>query len=213
MMNMFARAAAWAGGGREAPGAAPGTDRFGRGAQPPQALHTANRDASVLLGSAMFRAVTGGDPDPDAQPWIGSAMHYAFSAAAGIAYAAAASRASIVQRGSGLAYGALVWSVADETAMPALGVSRGPRELDRRVHLYALLAHFVYGATLHAIWRRGGATARGSFRPPVSPRSDGRAAYSESLRSLRGTRTRRSARPSASAESSPSTAMSRSWDR
>ena len=91
-MNMFARAAAFVGHGREAPGAAPGDNRFGRGAQPPQALHRANRDAAVLVGSAVFRAVAGRDPDPAAQLWLGTAMHDAFSAAVGVAYAAAASR-------------------------------------------------------------------------------------------------------------------------
>src|SRR3954453_12718876 len=75
-MNMFGRAAAALGGGREAPGAAPGRDRFGRGAQPPQALRTAHRDASVLLGSAVYRTVAGRNPNRDVQPWIGSAMHY-----------------------------------------------------------------------------------------------------------------------------------------
>src|SRR3954468_8955737 len=64
-MNMFSRAAAALGGGREAPGAAPGRDRFGRGAQPPQALSTADRDATVLIGSALYRTVAGRDPNRD----------------------------------------------------------------------------------------------------------------------------------------------------
>ena len=155
-MNMFSRAAAAVGGGREAPGAAPGRDRFGRGAQPPQALHTADRDAAVLVGSAVYRTVAGHDPNRGAQPWIGSAMHYAFSAAVGAAYVLAARRAPVLRRGRGVLYGALVWSVADETVMPALGVSRGPRELDPRVHAYALLAHLVYGVTLDAVALRDG---------------------------------------------------------
>src|SRR3954451_7297836 len=159
-MNMFGRAAAAIGGGREAPGAAPGPDRFGRGAQPPQALRTADCDASVLLGSAVYRTVAGRDPDRHVQPWIGSAMHYAFSATVGAAYVLAVRKAPVLRGGRGLLYGALVWSVADETVMPALGVSRGPRSLDPRVHAYALLAHLVYGVTLDAValrdrrWRR-----------------------------------------------------------
>ena len=185
------------GDGREAPGAAPGDDRFGRGAQPPQALRTANRDASVLLGAAIFRAIAGRDPDPDAQLWIGSAMHYAFSGAVGVVDAGIADRVPVVQTGNGLTYGALVWVVADEGAMPALGVSRGPGELDPRVHVFALLAHLVYGATLRAIWRRGAAISGGSSRRLPAPRTDGRAACRGLPRSLRGTRTRRSARPSA----------------
>src|SRR3954471_9004982 len=131
----------WARGGGEARGAAPGQDRFGRGAQPPQALGTADRYASVLLGSAVYRTVVGRDPDRDVQPWIGSAMHYAFSAGIGAAYVLAVRKAPVLRGGRGLLYGALVWSVADETVMPALGVSRGPRSLDRRGHAHPLLAH------------------------------------------------------------------------
>src|SRR3954465_5631914 len=72
-MNMFGRAAAAIGGGREAPGAAPGPGRSRRGAPAPQALRTADCDASVLLGSAVYRTVAGHDPDRHVQPWIGSA--------------------------------------------------------------------------------------------------------------------------------------------
>src|SRR3954471_18268681 len=155
-MNMFGRAAAHIGSGREAPGAAPGTDRFGRGGQPPQALKSADCDATVLVGTAVYRTVAGRDPNRNVQPWIGSAMHYAFSAAVGAAYVLACRRAPALRRGRGLLYGALVWSVADETVMPALGVSRGPRSLDPRVHAYALLAHLVYGITLDAVaWGDG----------------------------------------------------------
>jgi uncharacterized membrane protein YagU involved in acid resistance len=104
----------------------------------------------------VYRTVAGRAPNRDVQPSIGSATHYAFSAAVGAAYVLAIRRAPVRRRGRGLLYGALVWSVADETAMPALGVSRGPRALDPRVHVYALLAHLVYGATLDAVALRDG---------------------------------------------------------
>src|SRR3954469_21648117 len=103
-MNMFGRAAAAIGGGPEAPGGAPGGGRvgpgvapggdgFGRGAHPPQALNTADCDATVLVGTAVYRTVAGRDPNRHVQPWIGSAMHYAFSAAVGAAYVLAVRRA------------------------------------------------------------------------------------------------------------------------
>jgi hypothetical protein len=47
----------------------------------------------------------------------------------------------------------LVWAAADEGAMPALGLSRGPRELPWSVHAYALLGHCVFGATLETTLR------------------------------------------------------------
>jgi hypothetical protein len=48
-----------------------------------------------------------------------------------------------------------VWAIADEAAMPALGLSRGPRQLTRGMHAYSLLGHRMYGATLEAVRRLG----------------------------------------------------------
>ena len=44
--------------------------------------------------------------------------------------------------------------IADEGAIPALGLSRGPREIPVRSHLTALCEHWVYGAALEAVSHR-----------------------------------------------------------
>jgi uncharacterized membrane protein YagU involved in acid resistance len=45
----------------------------------------------------------------------------------------------------GVAFGVFVWIVADEIAMPLLGFSKRAAKIPKASHLYALLAHIVYG--------------------------------------------------------------------
>jgi uncharacterized membrane protein YagU involved in acid resistance len=150
-MNLFARVVRRRNGGREAEGAAPGINRDGRGAQPPQAIARADDDAAVRVGRTAYRTVTGVEPSLAIKPWLGSAAHYAFGGSLGIYYVLAADRAPLLRAGYGTLFGSLVWAIADEGVMPALGLSRGPRQLSSAVHAYAVAAHWVYGATLEAI--------------------------------------------------------------
>jgi uncharacterized membrane protein YagU involved in acid resistance len=152
-MNMFARCVAAAGNGREAPGAAPGRDRFGRGVQPPQARGTADQDATVKVGTAVYRTVAGDEPDRTTQQWLGTAAHLSFGAGAGCAYGLLARRIPVLTKGYGVLYGTLVWALADEGLIPALGLSRPSQEMRPGLLAYALLGHFVYGAALEAVRR------------------------------------------------------------
>jgi hypothetical protein len=149
-MNMFGRAMN-AVNGREAEGAAPGADRHGRGAQPPQAVGRAEDDAAVRTGSMAYRGLTGEEPDRDTRRRLGVAAHYAFGAATGALYGLAPTRHSAVRAGYGTLYGTLIWAIADEGLLPAMGLSRGPRSLPAAVVLYSLAAHLVYGATLECV--------------------------------------------------------------
>ena len=152
-MNLYARAIRAGNHGIEAEGAAPGRDRDGRGMQPPQACIRAEEDAAVQVGSEVYRWLTGREPNRETRTWLGSAAHYAFGGTLGVLYGAASHRAPAVRAGFGLLYGTMVWIIADEGAMPALGLSRGPGGLPTGVHAYALAGHWVYGATLEGSMR------------------------------------------------------------
>jgi hypothetical protein len=153
-MNLYARAVGRATGGHEAEGAARGSDRNGRGMQPPQADGRAEEDAAVQVGSLAYETVTGDRPDRRTRSWLGSAAHYAFGGGAGATYALAACRVPMLRTGRGLLYGALVWAIADQGITPALGLSRSPRQLTPGMHAYSLVGHLVYGATLDAVLSR-----------------------------------------------------------
>ena len=152
-MNTFARVISATSNGRETAGAAPGRDRIGRGVQPPQAAGPADDDAAVRVATITSRALTGRAPSRPTRLQLGSAVHYAFSGALGVCYALVAARAPTVRAGHGALYGLAVWIVADETIMPALSLSRGPRQLPAGVHAYALTGHLVYGLTLESATR------------------------------------------------------------
>lgn len=158
-MDLFARAVRATNNGREAAGAAPGADRDGRGMQPPQAHGNAADDAAVRTGSAVYEVVTGRPPDPAVKLRLGSAAHYLFGAGAGMMYGVLAPRSPAIRAGFGTFYGSLVWAIADEGLVPALGLSRRPRQLPSAVQLYSLMGHWVYGATLESV--RRGAAVRG----------------------------------------------------
>lgn len=152
-MDAFAGVMAHATGGHEAEGAAPGAEREGRGVQPPQANGRAEEDATVRAGSLVFETVTGSPPAPREKLWLGTAAHYAFGAGAGLLYGLAATRTPRIRAGFGTMYGSLVWLVADQGLIPALGLSRTPRQLSPGLLAYALAGHWAFGAGLEAAFR------------------------------------------------------------
>jgi hypothetical protein len=159
VMNAFGTLVRSIGRGREAPGAAPGADRAGRGAQPPQAAGPAEDDAAVRAGSALYEHVAGRIPPARTRMQLGQLAHYGFSAGAGLAYTLTAPAVPALRAGRGLAYGTVVWVIADEIITPALRLSKGPRQLSLGVLAYALAAHWVYGVSLDAATRMlGGAS-------------------------------------------------------
>jgi hypothetical protein len=125
-------------------------DHRGHGVQPPQACEPGD-DATVRAGTIAFAAATGDTPPATLREPLGAVAHYAFGSAMGIVYAFLAPRLPALRSGRGALYGALVWAGADEGLMPALGLSRGPRQLRARTHGYALAGHVIYGAAVHAV--------------------------------------------------------------
>jgi uncharacterized membrane protein YagU involved in acid resistance len=153
-MDSFSRCLrALNGHGREVPGATPGGERDAKGAQPAQAKSSGDQDATVKIGTAAFKAVTGHKPGRETQQWLGTFAHYGFGAAMGVNYMLASEQAPDLRRGYGTVYGSLVWAAADEGAVPAAGLSKKPGEIPLGVHAFALGSHWVYGATLETCRR------------------------------------------------------------
>ena len=146
-MNQFQRAAARAGNGREADDATIGLPRTGRGPQPAQAVGHASDDATVRVANAALETVGQPLTDPRSKRVAGEVVHLAFGALNGALYAIAAEMEPRVTAAAGVPFGATVWAVADEGLVPALGLSRGPREASAGLLTYGLLSHFVYGLT------------------------------------------------------------------
>lgn len=111
-------------------------------------------DATVKTASAISEGLFDHKLTKSEKEIAGPIVHYAFGTSVGGLYGAAAELAPEVARGAGLPFGAAFWLVADETALPLLGLSKGPTAYPVSTHVYALASHFVYGLTTELV-RRG----------------------------------------------------------
>lgn len=111
-------------------------------------------DATVKTASAISEGIFDHELTKSEKKIAGPAVHYAFGTSVGGLYGAAAELAPEVATGAGLPFGAAFWLVADETALPLLGLSKGPTAYPVSTHVYALASHFVYGLTTELV-RRG----------------------------------------------------------
>ena len=104
-------------------------------------------DATVEVAKLVSEHVFGHELEKDEKRPAGAAVHYAFGAATGGLYGAAAELSPAVTMGAGLPFGAVFWLVADEITVPLLGLSKGPSEYPLSTHVYAFASHLVYGMT------------------------------------------------------------------
>lgn len=109
----------------------------------------ANELAAQAVGSRMLGRYLTED-----ELQLGAAvLHYAFGAAVGTLYGVLAETTKPVSALGGAAYGTAVWVVADEIAVPAVGLSGPPSLRTTEMHAQALAAHVVYGIATDAVRR------------------------------------------------------------
>ena len=104
-------------------------------------------DATVKAARAISENILGHELKESEKRAAGAAVHYAFGIATGGLYGAIAEYAPVVTTSAGLPFGVVFWALADETAVPLLGLSKGPTEYPLAVHTYALSSHLIYGIT------------------------------------------------------------------
>jgi hypothetical protein len=83
------------------------------------------------------------------------AIHFSFGAAVGALYGAYMTRRASTRQ-SGAALGVALWLIADEVAMPLLGLSRSTLERPVEMHVQSLAAHLVYGIVAERVRRVAG---------------------------------------------------------
>ncbi len=110
-------------------------------------------DATVKAARAISEGIFGTELKEDEKKSAGAAVHYAFGTATGGFYGVMAEFAPEVTAGAGLPFGAAFWLVADETAVPLLGLSKPPTEYPVSTHVYALASHLVYGLSAELVRR------------------------------------------------------------
>ena len=83
----------------------------------------------------------------------GPVVHYAFGATMGAVYGGLSAVLPETSLGFGTAFGTALFAVADEIAVPALGLSKPPTETPASSHVMALASHLVWGSTTEAVRR------------------------------------------------------------
>jgi len=108
-------------------------------------------DATVKAASEISEGVFDHKLTKSEKKVAGPAVHYAIGATSGAIYGVMAELLPPVTMGAGLPFGTAVWLIADEAALPALGLSKSPAEVPLSTHAYALASHFVYGLTTEIV--------------------------------------------------------------
>jgi hypothetical protein len=116
--------------------------------------------ASIKLARSLGERMKGSALTERERSVAGSIVHHAFGAFAGALYGAATATAPVLSAGAGLPYGLAVWMVADEAALPMLGLARKPSDYPAKRHAAALATHLVFGLTVEAVRR--------AMTPPAS---------------------------------------------
>lgn len=98
----------------------------------------AERTANLLAGGKLTR---------EQKHKAGVAVHYAFGASTAALYGMLAELAPEAAPYGGIPFGLAVWLLADEGAVPLLGLSKRPDQYSPEVHAYSLAAHCVFGLT------------------------------------------------------------------
>ncbi|MBA3962506.1 MAG: DUF1440 domain-containing protein [Chthoniobacterales bacterium] len=113
---------------------------------------------TVKVANALSKKIVGRKVPKGYQAAAGAAVHYGVGAGSAGIYGALAEIAPIITAGEGLVFGAGVWIMADEIAVPAAGFSKWPREIPLTTHIYALASHLVYGWITETVRRAVRAT-------------------------------------------------------
>src|SRR5215213_4866658 len=150
-MNQFQRVTSRARGGREADDATIGIPRTGRGPQPARAVGNASEDATARVANAISSAAGMPLENPRSKQLAGEFVHLAFGALNGAVYGAAVEMNPRLRAAAGVPFGLAVWALADEGVVPALGLSRSPRDTSAGLHAYSFTSHVIYGATTELI--------------------------------------------------------------
>jgi uncharacterized membrane protein YagU involved in acid resistance len=112
-----------------------------------------DEDATVKTAQAISQRILHRRLTQAEKRLAGPAVHYAYGGLVGALYGGLAELLPIVSAGMGLPFGAALWLMGDEVAIPALGLAKPPTEYPPRVHADALATHFMYGLTTDVLRR------------------------------------------------------------
>jgi putative membrane protein len=111
------------------------------------------RNANEIAAQRVARTVVGRCLTQRELAVAAPAVHYAFGTVLGALYGCAVEVLAGSRIPGASAYGAGVWLVADELAMPVLGLSNPPTARTGEQHAQSLASHLVYAYTTELVRR------------------------------------------------------------
>jgi hypothetical protein len=108
--------------------------------------HEKGESSTAALGRMMYEAATGERPSNQTRKKLSKAVHWGYGIDLGGAYGAFRGRKPKLDVLGGLVYGAGLWVLGDEIAVPLLGLAEGPKAYPKKIHAESLGAHLIYGA-------------------------------------------------------------------
>ena len=116
--------------------------------------HEEGESSTAATGREVYEAVAGEKPSEETKAELSYAVHWGYGAAMGGLYGALRGDEDSLDPLGGLGFGAALWALGDELAVPLLGLSKGATGYPPAQHAHRLGAHLVYGlvaaATAHA---------------------------------------------------------------
>lgn len=120
-----------------------------------QPVNGPEREDATMKAAGKIVRLTGRELSHEQKEKLGPLVHHSFGALQGAVYGAVTEKAGV--RGGflpAMIFGASLFVLADEIAVPAFGLSNGSGKAPLSAHLYGLASHLVYGASTE-IARRG----------------------------------------------------------
>jgi uncharacterized membrane protein YagU involved in acid resistance len=124
-----------------------GRSGAGQGGQLAREGPDARQPPTMHAAAALAYRLFGHTPTERETQCVGQILHYTFGTTTGALYGTLADALPALTMAGGVPFGLAVWLLADEIALPALGLSQPPTRQDRATHTYALISHCVYGFT------------------------------------------------------------------
>jgi hypothetical protein len=121
---------------------------WAKAVEPPSGTPATAKAADKLSEGARGKRISKGH-----RQIASNGVHYFTGALLGAAYGLIAGLQPVLTTGRGLLFGVGTWLVGDELAVPALGLSPPPSDVDAKLHAYGALSHAVFGLALDHVRR------------------------------------------------------------
>jgi len=107
--------------------------------------HRPDESATAALGRIMYQAVEQQPPDQKTKSELSNLVHWSYGILQGGVYGVSRSEQAYGDPLGGMAFGAGLWLLGDELAVPLLGLQDGPTASAPSTHLNRLALHLAYG--------------------------------------------------------------------